>query len=427
MVRPVDVAGRVGPADLAPAVARPPKRDSRARRWGLLLVFGWLVQAGLRAWLSRMQTVPLSTPDEEAYLIAARVLAGGAPANFSYSTLYPAGYPLLIAPVYWFTHNPVTVYRAALMINAAISALVLPLAYLAGRRLRLARPAAYGVATVAALLPAALFYSEFAMTDAIYPVLVLGWLLAVHSWLTASSSRGRYAAAVGSALLAGYSDAVHSRGLVIVVVYVVLGAVIAWRRLAPRGTVAAAAVALAVPLWVSSALDGRLARAMYPSGSRSLGSEIIIRLRHPHDILLIAEEAAGQMWRFVLDGWGVAGIGLVATVAVIARRGTRADLKIMAAISLVVTLAIAVTAPAALPRTSPRPGPRGGTWTAWSSRVSSSARRSCCARTGGGSWSTRPAWCRRPWSRGSPSSPTREGRCPRPGSAGRSPLPSPRC
>ncbi len=351
MVRPVDVAGRVGPGDLAPAVAPPPKRGARARRWALLLVFGWLVQAGLRAWLSRMQTVPLSTPDEEAYLIAARVLAGGVPANFSYSTLYPAGYPLLIAPVYWFTHNPVTVYRAALMINAAISALVLPLAYLAGRRLRLDRPAAYGVATVAALLPAALFYSEFAMTDAIYPVLVLGWLLAVHSWLTASSARGRYAAAVGSALLAGYSDAVHSRGLVIVVAYVVLGAVIAWRRLAPRGTVAAAAVALALPLWVSSVLDGTLARAMYPSGSRSLGGEIIIRLKHPHDVLLIAEEAAGQMWRFVLDGWGVAGIGLVAAVAVIARRGTRADLKIMAAISLVVTLAIAVTAPAALPPT----------------------------------------------------------------------------
>jgi hypothetical protein len=317
----------------------------------LLLVFGWLVQAGLRAWLSRMQTVPLSTPDEEAYLIAARVLAGGVPANFSYSTLYPAGYPLLIAPVYWFTHNPVTVYRAALMINAAISALVLPLAYLVGRRLRLDRPSAYGVATVAALLPAALFYSEFAMTDAIYPVLALGWLLTVHSWLTATSTRGRYAAAVGSALLAGYSDAVHSRGLVIVVAYVMLGAVIAWRRLAPRGTVAAAAVALAVPLWVGSVLDGKLARAMYPSGSRSLGGEIIIRLKHPHDILLIAEEAGGQMWRFVLDGWGVAGIGLVAAVAVLARRGGRTDLKIMAAISLVVTLAIAVTAPAALPPT----------------------------------------------------------------------------
>ena len=131
--------------------------------------------------------------------------------------------------------------------------------------------------------------------------------------------------------------------------YVALGALIAWRRLAPRGTVVAAAVALAVPLWVSSVLDGKLARAMYPSGSRSLGGEIIIRLKHPHNIVLIAEQAAGQMWRFVLDGWGVAGLGLVAAVAVLVRRGTRTDLKIMAAISLVVTLAIAVTAPAALP------------------------------------------------------------------------------
>jgi hypothetical protein len=100
VVRPVDIAGQVGPGDLTPAATRPADRDHQALRWGLLLVAGWLVQAGLRAWLSRMQAVPLATPDEAAYLISARVLAGGVPANFSYSTLYPAGYPLLIAPVY---------------------------------------------------------------------------------------------------------------------------------------------------------------------------------------------------------------------------------------------------------------------------------------------------------------------------------------
>ena len=119
--------------------------------------------------------VPLATPDESAYLIAARVLAGGVPANFSYSTLYPAGYPLLIAPVYWFTHDPVTVYHAVLLgINAPISALIMPLGYVACRRLGLDRPWAFGVAMVAALVPAALFYSQYAMTDAIYPVLVAG-------------------------------------------------------------------------------------------------------------------------------------------------------------------------------------------------------------------------------------------------------------
>jgi hypothetical protein len=104
-------------------------RPLRPSRWGLLLAAGWLVQAGLRAWLSRAQVVPLATPDESAYLIAARVLAGGVPANFSYSTLYPAGYPLLITPVFWFTGSPVTAYHAVLAINAVVSAAILPLAY----------------------------------------------------------------------------------------------------------------------------------------------------------------------------------------------------------------------------------------------------------------------------------------------------------
>src|ERR1700723_3289927 len=139
-----------------------PSTDSRtaarrsARRWALLVAVGWLLQAGLRAWFSRGQSVPLANPDESAYLIAGRVLAGGPATDFSYSTLYQAGYPLLISPVYWFTSNAVTVYHAVLVINAAVSALLMPLAYVAGRRLGLVRPAAYVLAMVTALLPAGL-------------------------------------------------------------------------------------------------------------------------------------------------------------------------------------------------------------------------------------------------------------------------------
>ena len=128
----------------------------RSRKWlfTLLLVAGWLVQAGLRAWFSRAQVVPLDNPDETAYLIAARVLAGGPAADFSGATMYRGGYPLLITPAYWFTSSPAAVYHAVLLINAAVSATVMPLGYLVCRRLGLGRPAAYGVAMVAALLPA---------------------------------------------------------------------------------------------------------------------------------------------------------------------------------------------------------------------------------------------------------------------------------
>ena len=335
------------------AVGRPAGR--RAGRWGLVLAAGWLVQAGLRAWLSRAQMVPLATPDESAYLIAARVLAGGVPANFSYSTLYPAGYPLLIAPVYWFTHDPVTVYHAVLLgINAPISALIMPLGYVACRRLGLDRPWAFGVGMVAALVPAALFYSQYAMTDAIYPVLVLAWLLAAQSWLTARSVRGQYLAAAGSAVAAGYAYAVHSRGTVIVVGYVLAGAVVSWRRLVPRGTAAAAAVALVLPLGGAWLVNRHVSSVMYPSGPRTLAGEALIRLRTVHGVIFVLEMAAGQMWRFVLDGWGVSGLGLAAAIFVIFRRGVRDEVRIMAALATGVTLVTAVISPAALPPTQPQ-------------------------------------------------------------------------
>ena len=124
-------------------------------------------------------------------------------------------------------------YHAVLLINAAVSAAVMPLGYLVCRRLGLGRPAAYGVAMVAALLPAGFFFSEYAIADAIFPVVTLAWLLATHSWLVATSPRARYAAAIGSAVLSGYAYAVHPRGAVLLAGYAAVGVFIAWRRPPP--------------------------------------------------------------------------------------------------------------------------------------------------------------------------------------------------
>ena len=326
-------------------------RGSRgtAWRWGLLLVGGWLLQAGLRAWLSRGQVGPLANPDETAYLIAARVLAGGPAANLSGSTLYQGGYPLLITPVYWFTSNPATVYHAVLMINAVISALAMPLGYLAVRRLGLDRPAAYGVAMIAALLPAAFFYSEYALADAIFPVITLAWLLTVHSWLTARSRRAGYAAAAGSALVTGFGYAVHSRGVVLLVLFAAMGALIAWRRPAARGSVAAAGLTALLAVAAAWALNRYLTAAIYPQGTRSLSGQLFSNMASVRGAIHAFEMAAGQLWRVTLDSWGIAGIGLVAALAAIARRGLRSDLRIMAALSVAVTDLIACIAPAALP------------------------------------------------------------------------------
>jgi hypothetical protein len=378
------------------------------RNWllALLLVAGWLVQAGLRMWFSRAQVLPIDNPDETAYLAAARFLAGGPAANFSGSTLYRGGYPLLITPVYWFTSSPGAVYHAVLVINAAVSAAVMPLGYLVCRRLGLGRPAAYAVAMIAALLPAAFFYSAYAIADAIFPVVTLAWLLAIHSWLVATSPRSRYAAAIGSAALSGYAYAVHPRGLVLLAGFAAVGVFIALRRPAAHGSVAAAALTAVLTVGAGWTLDRYLSSALYPQGTRSLSGQLVRSLESVYGALHVAEMAGGQLWRLVLDSWGIAGIGLVAAAAVAvrgglggssplagtlrgglrgssplagtlrgglrgssplagtvrgglagssplastARRGVPTDLRVMASLSVGVTVLIACTAPAALPR-----------------------------------------------------------------------------
>ncbi len=364
-------------------MAPPPVASDRTRlttrHWGLLLIAGWLCQAALRAWFSRGQALPLANPDESAYLITARMLAGGPTADFSYGTLYPAGYPLLISPVFWFTHNPHTAYQSVLVVNALISALLMPLGYFAGRRLGLNRPLAYAVAMITALLPAGFFYSEYALTDAIYPVIVLAWLLTTHTWLTARSFRGRMGAAAGSALLAGYADAVHSRGLVIIGCYVLFCVFIAIRRFVPRDTVVVAVFSLAVMAIASWAANLHVAQALYPNGARSLSGQAKQRLHSVHGIVSDLEMALGQIWRLTLDSWGVAAIGLIVAIVVAIGRYPQflnqvpgalprvfgelryrvpRDLRLVAALSALVAIVIAVTAPAALPADQP---------TAWAS------------------------------------------------------------
>lgn len=315
----------------------------------LLLAAGWAVQAGLRIWLSHGQSVPLANPDEPAYLITARVLAGGPSTDFSAGTMYPVGYPLLIMPLFWFSSNPALVYHAVLVVNALISALVVPLGYVACLRLGLSWRLSFVVAMVTGLLPAALFYSEYAIADAVFPVVVLAWLLATHSWLSAQG-RAAYGWAAASALLAGYTFALHARGLVVVVCYVLLGALIFVRRWVPRESVVAAALLLVVTCGSATMLNRHVSAVLYKTGARSLSSQALARLHSVHGVTLIIEMAGGQMWRLFLDSWGIAGVGLAAAVVAMLRRGTVSrDTRLIAAVSLALTLGIALSSPAALP------------------------------------------------------------------------------
>ncbi|GAA0507663.1 hypothetical protein Ade02nite_50060 [Paractinoplanes deccanensis] len=213
-------------------------------------MLGWLAGVLWRLWLGQPLTHPIAHTDEDSYLNVARALAGG-PGGFSSETplFRRAGYPLLIAPAYLLGSDFAATYKIIQIVNAAVSALSLPLAYLLARRMfGLGRWAGLAAAFAAATVPAGVFWSLVGMTDAIMAPLLLGWFLAMHWWLR---DAGRKRAAVTVGLLTGILYAVHIRGTILLAVYLGFLALALWRRRVP---VRLAGLSL-VPVALSAALN----------------------------------------------------------------------------------------------------------------------------------------------------------------------------
>ncbi|MDL4771278.1 hypothetical protein [Actinomadura xylanilytica] len=362
------------------AVPAPPRPARRHRALPWLLAAGWLAQVLVRLWFARARTGPVADPDETGYLAAARWLAGGPGADLSGNTFYQGGYPLLLTPAYWASHDPAVVYTLVIVINALIGATLFPLAYAAARRLGLGRRAALPSAWAGSLLPAATLFGSFALADAVLPVLVLGWLLALDRFVR----RGRAADAVIASLAVTYATAVHTRGEVLLAVHAATFAALAavgpcarmTRPLAQRtlsgepagrparlrarfaGTrrslpgARACLIGMAVTLAgyaAGSALNDAVRDELYPGGVRDLAGILGERLTTADGQQWALSGAAGQIWYLVVSSWGLAGAGLVAVAAVLVRRRTRAGTRIMAAVLLASTFGVAYASSAALP------------------------------------------------------------------------------
>ncbi|MEV5827135.1 hypothetical protein AB0L25_16300 [Spirillospora sp. NPDC052242] len=326
----------------APSAA--PPRERRRRVLPRLLVLGFLAQASVRLWFARGRTGPAANPDETGYLVAARWLAGGPGGDLSGFTFYQGGYPLLLAPAYWFSRDPATVYTIVMAINAVAGAALFPLGYAAARRLGLGPRAALPVSFGAALLPASAFFGAFALTDALLPALVLGWLLALDRF----ALRGRLPDAVLASLVVAYASAVHTRGTVLLAVHLAALAALLVLRRGARGAAAGLAVA-AAGYALGAAGNALLRDALYPGGARDLGGVLTARLTTPDGQAWALSGAAGQVWYLIVSTWGLAGVGLVALAAVVVRRRTAAPDRITAAAALAAVCGVAYAASAALP------------------------------------------------------------------------------
>ncbi|WP_286989059.1 hypothetical protein [Thermomonospora sp. CIF 1] len=319
--------------------------------WGLLLAAGWLAQAGVRIWLASGQSAPVANPDETGYLFAARLITGGPAADISSSTPYRGGYPLLLLPAFWLGgQDPQAVYRLVMVINALVGALLFPLAYLLARRLGLTRGRAQAVAHATALLPAAVFFTQYALTDAVLPVVLLGWLLLLHSWLCQDASPARTAlpgAAAG--LLAGYAYALHSRGVVVLVVHGGVLAAAVLLRWRPWWSAGASALAAGCVAGGGMLLNGWIWPRLYPRGSYDMGAMLVERLTTVDGHAWTLGVGAGQIWYLIVGTWGVAGLGLAAVAAVAFGRTAPPRLRALALGVLATVAGIAFATAAALP------------------------------------------------------------------------------
>jgi hypothetical protein len=253
-------------------------------------------------------------PDEPAQLAIARYVGGGTAWNMHDHSVWRPLFGTLLAPAHWFTDDPVTVFHAALWLNAVLGGIAAALLVVVARRLTtLGVAGCVAVAVAVSLLPGVVFTTNFVFSESLVSPLYLGTLLALLRFHDRPSLRDGVTAAV----LAGAAFGAHSRMLPLSVILLgVVGLAAAGRRLPIRDATAIAAVAVAVVFgvsWYTSLLVDRLWNR--PSTRNSVDG-VIDQLGNGPAVLV---SLLGQTWYLLVASLGIVVYG-AAHLVVSARR-----------------------------------------------------------------------------------------------------------
>jgi hypothetical protein len=326
--------------------ARP---QQRPRLWLVIMLGGFVLQVAWRLYLSLPLVGPVAHDDEDAYLFGARMLAGGPLATLPIgSIMRPMGYPLVLAPIDWFVQQPARVYVGVHIVNALLMAANFPLLYLLGRRLfGTARLWTAVVAFIVATLPSLVFFSQFALTDALLPELLMVLLLAIYAML---DGKHRVVAGVIAGAVAGFAAHTHVRGLVMLVVLAGLVVVARWRRWISWSVAGGTAAAAGVLFAIGYGLDAWLQKRFFPSfPAYDVTPRVFDRLLSPGGLFRIVADGLGQIWYLNTSTLGLAGIGIAVAVWMVVRREGALATRIVLATALVMNLGIAFATAAGIP------------------------------------------------------------------------------
>ncbi|BAJ28980.1 MULTISPECIES: hypothetical protein [Kitasatospora] len=320
---------------------------ARPRFWTLAVLVGYLLQVGYRLALSLHHSYPTIHADEASYLVIGRVLAGQPVTEMPVGVVIPGGYPLLLVPAFLLGKDPSSVYHLVMATNSVVNALVFPLAYLALRRLAIGRPLALVTAMTAAFMPPVVYYAEYAMSEAVFPVILLAWLICMHGWLTpGGSARRRMLFAAGMGLSAAYAMATHDRGGVVVALTGLVLVVVLAFGWVPRAAGAVGLGALAVGVLAGKLMAAWLESQFKDSPASSVGGQVFKNLLNDHLLSRTVKRMVGQWWYFAISSWGFAAVAIVVCcAAIVSRRFALADRVVsFCAVALVAGISLASAA-----------------------------------------------------------------------------------
>ena len=311
-----------------------PKRVLLAGALGLLL---------LRLLVSVARSGPVIMADEAGYLMHARVLAGGMPAEMGSSPFYRGGYSLLLAPMLSLDGDPVGAYHGVLVVNALLAACLVPLLYvLLTRCFRAGRQVAAWAAVAGAAYPSVTALSQVALAENLLFPLTVAWLLCAGSLLHQAGHHARVGAALGAGVCAAALWTAHGRMIVLVGLTCALlfAMLIARRRTGEAAVAIAGLTALAAGLLGGALLNDWLFRQNYRGPRFDEIGHALSAVDHLDGILALAANLAGQTWYLLVATLGLVLLLLAGDVPTAARRlmGRRAS-----ATDAVLLVAVAAT------------------------------------------------------------------------------------
>lgn len=276
----------------------------------------------VRLLVSRGRDVYSIWPDEPAQLAIARFVGGGTRWNMWDHSIWRPLFATLLAPVYWFTDDPTTVFHTALALNAVLGGGATLLLVVLARRLTSLGPWWCGaVSLVISLAPAALFTTDFVFSESLLVVTYLATLLALLRFHTTPTLRDGLLAA----LLAGAAFGTHSRMLPLSIIVIGVAALAALRgRIARVTALAIGMVAVAAVYAVSVFTSVLVDRLWNEPSTRNSADGVVEQLTN---LPAIAVSLVGQTWSLLVATIGIVGYGVVVLVraAVSTERDEGAD------------------------------------------------------------------------------------------------------